>query len=162
MSEKRTEDQVLMSEPLTMKVFCQPPPEPLRVSLGGESYEIPIRRIREAHDWRRKVGVLCGRFAKVIFSSSKYPDGDFEVDLGEAFSAVLPVVLGEGFEDLIECFFLYAPDLPRAEIEAKATDEEMIDAALEVFKIGFPFVLRMSKAALAMVAAGQPGNPAAA
>ncbi len=70
-------------------------------------------------------------------------DEPVEALLRKAFSELMPVLLGEGADELILVFWLYAPELEK--LKAKATFEEQVEAGLAVLGVIFPLVVTLVK-----------------
>lgn len=102
----------------------------IKVILGGEEYSIAPLVIRDSREWRKKVGPWKARIAQYASVDSDNPK-DFE--------NTLSVLMVERIDETIDHFFAYAKDLDRKELEAKATDWEVVRAFNEVFKVAFPF-----------------------
>ncbi len=109
----------------------------IKVILGGQEYGIRPLVIKESREWRKKViGLIAPlpQYAKV------------DTDSPEEFEKALTTLLVAMPDQVIDLFFDYAKDLPREEIEGKATDAEMAKAFEEVIKIAFPLAESLPKA----------------
>jgi len=124
---------------------------PLLLRLGGTIYEVPVLPCGKSRAWRKQ---LVEAFSGLELAG-------LQVNGVSEFLAALPrlvqqVMMGlpEAVGDLV---FAYCPALPREEIEAEATDEEMAQAFLDILGAALPFgrVLR----ALKDLAAALPKAP---
>jgi len=95
----------------------------IKVILGGKEYQIRPLVIREAREWRQKLAEIVAVLPKYVTVSSDTPDKFAEAIKG-LFSS-MPDSIGD-------LFFAYAKDLNREEIEATATDQELITAFLQL------------------------------
>jgi len=108
----------------------------ITVILGGDKYDIPPLVIRDSRPWRKKVVELISSLPKYAEVTTDTPD-----DFAEALNAVMA-----GMPDtIIDLFFGYAKDLPREEIEGKATEAELAIAFNQVVEIAFPLAKSMSE-----------------
>ena len=106
---------------------------PLEVMLGGEIYQVHPLVAKESRPWRKKLSDFILGLPKHIVDNPDIHNFD------EAISAVMVTMP----DQIIDLFFGYARDLPREKIESKATDEEIIEAFLEVLTIAFPLTSRL-------------------
>ena len=105
---------------------CQ---SPLVVTLGGKEYEIKPLVIKDSRAWRKQYVKAIGGLPGLVNTTTDTP-AEFE----KALTAILV-----GMPDsVIELFFAYAKDLPRAEIEAVATDQEIADGFKVIVGLAFP------------------------
>jgi len=111
---KRTEEQKIIRAPI-------------KVTLGGQEYEILPLVIRDSVLWRQKVVPLLIPLPKHLATDT--PDG-FEIAISELLVGMPNTVL--------DLFFEYAKDLNRKEIEGKATEAEVAEAFNKIVEIAFP------------------------
>jgi len=102
---------------------------PIVVTFGGKQYEIKPLVLRESREWRKKYGAFLKRLGSTMST---------ELTEAKGFEA-LDMLLTSGIDDLIDLVFDYARDLPREEIEASATEAELLEAARKIGEIVFPF-----------------------
>lgn len=103
---------------------------PIKVILGGKERDIAPLVIRDSKDWRKKVGPWKASLATLASVDSDKP---------EEFKKALTVLMVDRIDQTIDYFFQYARDLKKEDIEATATDKEIVAAFNEVFKVAFPF-----------------------
>lgn len=116
------------------------------VVLGGERREFRVRSIREASAFRRAIGGVIGK------ALAQNPDVDIEniSAIGATMiQRVIPILFSDGIDVLMEIPFLYAPELNQYQNES--TEQEQIDAGMEVLTLAFPLVKAASAAAMQMV-----------
>ena len=135
------------------------------VTLAGQARSFKIKSIGETHEFRRRVGQLVGTFVKPLYDAymeaeaktrvqgkadakAKPEDWVDKLDVQALSAQLLPLLLGEGVDALVDMLWTYAPELK--EFEADATDDEILDAALEVLEIAFPLVLKIGKRTVAL------------
>lgn len=120
---------------------------PIKVQFGGKEYEIPVRKILNARQWREQ-------FIQSI--------SDIAVELKGGVTSVDNFVGGFAFaflrfpEKLADLVFAYAPDLDRKLIEAEATEEELTLAFQNIMQVAFPFASALSMAMQVMKTAAIP------
>ena len=120
------------------------------VTLAGQQRSFSIKSIKDTHEFRRRVGELMGSLVTPLFDTWSASDGKLEnADLRVIFQQALPILLADGVDSLIDMLWVYAPELK--EFEADATDDEILDAALEVLEIAFPLVLKIGKRIVALL-----------
>jgi hypothetical protein len=115
--KQRTEDDILSRAPLTTK-------------LGDTDYSIPLLAVMAQREWRKK---LFAELVPLLDSFKSKADGkSIETGLTAALLA---------FPDkLCDLVFAYAPDLPKDEILAKATEEQIASAFSAIMGVAFPFI----------------------
>ena len=123
---KKNPDDVLMSSPLT-------------IVLGGVKYDIKPLTIREDNKWRKKMGELFGKYL------GKQQELTVDTDPNALMVQLLPILMSEGLDDIVELFFLYAKDLDKEEIETTCPSTEVISAAMEVFEFTLPLAMSIIK-----------------
>jgi len=118
---------------------------PLVLKLGGKEYLRPVLCIRDARVWRAK---LQGAFKELEIAGLEVTDVG---QLIEAIPKILDQVLVKMPEKVVDLVFAYTPGpkadgtppevgpLPREEIEATASDEEMAQAFLDILGAALPF-----------------------
>jgi len=102
---------------------------PLMVKLGGKEYGINPLVIKDARLWRSRCVDVLTSLPDYVHASSDEPD---------EFNTALRGLLCSMQDIAIDLFFEYAKDLPREEIEASATEEEVADAFSRVIEVAFP------------------------
>ncbi len=126
--ERTEEDKVLQS--------------PIEVKLGGRTYKIKPLVIRDAREWRKKAADLFGCIPQRMAVTTDQP---------QEFEAIMQALLVSTPDAVADLFFGYAKDLPREEIEARATEAELGAAMAEVFKIAFPLLRSLTAGMAAAV-----------
>lgn len=120
MIEERTEEEKLLKSPIV-------------VTLGGVNYPVTLLPIRYSSEWRIKfkpILLFILRLLQVMKSDNKEEINNLTVEM-----------LTNKMPEIIDCFFSYARELNREEIESIATDGDVLMAFLEVVKkIYVPFV----------------------
>ena len=122
-AKERTEEEILARAPIVVK-------------LGGQEYKIAPLVIRDSRLWRKKVNDLIAPFPRQIKVTMENPK-DFEEVL-EQMTVTMP-------DQVVDLFFEYAKELPREEIEGKATDAEIGRAFQEVVQGAFPLTSMLPK-----------------
>jgi len=125
----------------------------LRVRLGGEMRTARVRSIAENIEIRLAladmvadaVGVF-GEELTAAFENMRAGEKTALEDVGGAdvltmIQRAAPFLFGKGYDALIGLPFLYAPELQ--EFRDGASDDELLDAALEVAGIIFPLFLKI-------------------
>lgn len=108
---------------------------PIQVKFGGKEYEIKIRRIKKARQWREQL-------IKTVELVSK--------ELEPVVTNVDQFVGGFGFiymkfpEQIADLVFSYDPTLPREEIEEVGTEEEIARAFGKIMDVAFPFFQQLT------------------
>lgn len=123
-----------------------------QVVLCGEPRVFRVRTIRETAAFRRAIGEILGGVVLDIMENAG--------DRRNMIQSILPVVMAEGIDKLIDLPFLYAPEL--AEWREGASDAELIDAGMGVLELAFPLVLGAVKAVLQIAARAQSAGIRAA
>jgi hypothetical protein len=162
--EKRTESDMVAKAPV-------------KVRLGDKDYRIPVLTVLPARDWRIKLntefGSLTGNF-KVIeatdsnamasamtFSLIEFPEKVADLIFTyRTYGFLWESVIKEGLlSDLWYPRFLEllaaeplpeAPDFPRAEILANATEEQLATAFSAVMAVAYPFLPQLTLATQVM------------
>lgn len=113
--QTRTEDQKVLKAPI-------------EVTFGDKKYKIKLLAIEAAREWRVKLNEVLGPIA----DGWQNTNGLVSRGLADALLA---------FPDkLAEMIFAYAPDLPRDEVLAAATDEQMSEAFQDVLTVAYPYL----------------------
>ena len=108
---------------------------PIEVILGGKRYDIRPLVIRDSRPWRRKFTALVRGLVQKTQAATMGGTDD-----------IIDAVLVQSPDAVIDLFFEYARDLPRDEIEAKATDSEIGAAFKEVVSMAFPLARSLTGA----------------
>ena len=124
MAEKRTEEEKVSGTPI-------------KVTLGGAKYEIPILVIRDSREWRKKVIKLITELPSLVNTTMDDPE-----DFGKALTNILVTKPDE----VLNLFFEYAKDLDREKIETTATDDEVSEAFNQLIAVTFPLAESLPKA----------------
>ena len=119
----RNEDQIISQEPI--KVF-----------FGGKEYQIKPLIRKEAREWRVKFAKMWGQ---ITYSTGVTTDN------ADKFQDALNNIYVDMPDQLAELVFAYGKDLPKDEIDAVATDAEMIEAFEVIYEVAFPFVRSLVK-----------------
>lgn len=113
---------------------------PEKVRLGDREYEIRPLTINEQIKWRelfyRKLQLVAKGFTpprRTILSFFR------QADETAAFTQAMHLAFIELPGLVTDLFFAYAPRLPRKQIEAQATEVQLVVAFKSVMKMGFPF-----------------------
>lgn len=115
-------------------------PKTVEIILGGVPYTIKEKSILRMTEWRKVTTKLGKKLSSVYFDCA-----DKEKTQIEFYTEVIEILLADGLDDLLEGFWLYCTELKREEIEENISDEEMIDAIIEVFKLTIPFFMNLWK-----------------
>jgi hypothetical protein len=113
----RTEDEILARTPL-------------KVKLGEKEYDVPLLAVMAQREWRKK---LFAELAPILASFN------FQVN-GASMVQGLTASLLNFPDKLAEMVFAYAPDLPKDEILAQATEEQIAHAFSAIMAVAFPFL----------------------
>lgn len=105
--------------------------DPIKVMFGGKEYEVKPLPIGKSRIWRHKVWDILVELPKVSRVQSNE---------GDKFENALNRMLVSMPDEMIDLIFEYAEDLPREEIEAIATDAEMVVAWGQISELGFPLL----------------------
>lgn len=140
----------------------------ISLTLGGETVDIPVKSMAETYQFRKElgkvVGGVLGEFGEEIAGLLKNRENLekhlADLPLGATLGKALPIILADGPDALIKMLFLYAPELKK--YEKAATEEELMDAALEVLRAAFPLLRRILTPMLRMIgnARGVSASPA--
>jgi len=119
----RTEDQIVAQAPIL-------------VYFGGKEYQVKPLVRKEAREWRVKFAKMWGQ---ITYSTGVTTDN------ADKFQEALNSIYVDMPDQLAELVFAYGKDLPRDEIEAVATDAEIIKAFEAIYEVAFPFVRGLLK-----------------
>lgn len=120
MSQNRSEDDKITQAPIM-------------ISFGGKQYELKPLVIKESREWRKQ-------FAEVLKSLPLFVNA---VDTTAHFEQVINGMFLDVPDKVIDLIFAYAKDLPREEIEAVATDDDMAKAFEAIIEVAFPLARSM-------------------
>jgi len=109
---------------------------PILVYFGSKEYEVKPLIRREAREWRVKFAKMWGQ---ITYSTGVTTDN------ANKFQEALNNIYVDMPDQLAELVFEYGKDLPRDEIEAVATDAEIIKAFEAIYEVAFPFVQGLLK-----------------
>jgi len=113
----RTEDDILSHAPISVK-------------LGDKDYSIPLLAVQAQREWRKK---LFAELAPILAAFNLTVEA-------KTMAAGLTASLLTFPEKLVDLVFLYAPGLPKDEILASATEEQIAVAFSAIMAVAFPFV----------------------
>jgi hypothetical protein len=119
----RTEDDILSRAPIVAK-------------LGDKDYSIPLLAVMDQREWRKK---LFAELAPVLSVFVFNPEGMTVADALTAALLQFP-------EKLCDLVFLYTPELPKDDILANATEEQIVTAFSAIMNVAFPFVPEIKRA----------------
>jgi hypothetical protein len=123
----------------------------LTLTFGEKKYEVPVLRMAEAAEWRKKF------FEQTSALTADLPQqfDERSADLSKALGKGLFAALLKFPEKIPELVFSYAPNLPKEEILAAAYDEEFSIAFKAIWGVAFqPFLT-----SLGMVVEMNRANP---
>lgn len=129
--EKRSESDILAKAPI-------------KVKLGEKDYRIPVLTVLPAREWRIKLNTelagLTGSF-KVVEAAD-----------ANAVASGLTFALIQFPEKVAELVFLYAGEsLPKDEILAASTEEQLAAAFSAIMQVAYPFLPQLSLATQVMI-----------
>ncbi|MFA5064954.1 MAG: hypothetical protein WC566_05770 [Dehalococcoidia bacterium] len=123
---------------------------PLLIILGGKEYEVKPLVIRDSRAWNAKFAKLIGGLPQYTKVTTDSPD-QFKVAIEGMVSAVPDAII-----DLV---FEYARDLNREEIEAVATDAEILVAFTQIMEVAFPLARSLAGAMKELSARPSSSSP---
>jgi hypothetical protein len=132
----RTEDDILSRAPITTK-------------LGDKDYSIPLLAVMAQREWRKN---LFAELVPLLDSFKSKADG-------QSMQTGLTAALLNFPEKLCDLVFAYAPTLPKEEILANATEEQIASAFSAIMGVAFPFLPQLGMVTnllRATTAASQP------
>ena len=114
---------------------------PIVIELCGKKYEVKEKNIADSLEWREKCGELMQSLV-AIFKEELEAEGTMKISNVELLQRAMPVLFGEGLDKIVAMLFSYSDELTadREKILAEASSTEVIEAAMEVFNLSFPFV----------------------
>ena len=115
------------------------------IVLAGQEYRLLPKSIAANYSMRKKVGEIVGCAMRSLKSETKADDG-LQFDL----SVLMETMIGDAYDRALDLLFLYEPTLPRKEILANATDEELAEAIMAVLELITPFILSLFRMAMKM------------
>ena len=122
--EKRTESEILAKAPI-------------KVKLGEKDYKIPVLTVLPARDWRTKLDASMAGLAdsfKVVESAS-----------ANAVASGLTFALIQFPEKVADLVFDYSGEsLPKDEILAAATEEQLATAFSAIMQVAYPFLPQLA------------------
>jgi hypothetical protein len=113
----RTEDDILSRAPIVVK-------------LGDKEYSIPLLAVMAQREWRK---TLFAELVPILDSFKSKVDG-------KSIQTGLAAALLNFPEKLCDLLFAYVPDLPKEEILANATEEQIASAFSAIMGVAFPFL----------------------
>ena len=140
------------------------------VTLAGEKIELPEKSILKMPEFRQELSNMIRLivsenedFVREIFDKAEAGE-EKEVgvlsnaDIAVLLPKIIPILMSDGLDFLCEALFLYEPELRGYEPKTpddlgpgKASDEEIINAALEVLSIVYPLVRSLIKSSMGML-----------
>lgn len=118
------------------------------LKLAGETVSMPVKALRPMAEFRGKLGEMIADLIEDFFAKG----GSFDMfirteggemqrdDIVKVIKVLAPIVMGKGFDHLLDLFYAYAPDL-REKYEHTASDAELVRAGLEVLSISLPLAV---------------------
>ena len=106
---------------------------PIKISFGGKEYDLKPLVIKESREWRKQ-------FADVLKGLPLFVNA---IDTTKHFEQVINGMFLDTPDKVVDLVFAYAKDLPREEIEAVATDDEMAKAFEAIIEVAFPLARSM-------------------
>lgn len=142
---KRTEEDIVCQE--------------VEITLGEHKHIIDVKSIRKNRQFRRELG----RMISEVLTEAKLdemlnaPENTSIEDLGKGFiKNIAPALIPVAMESLIELPFIYCPDLK--EYEDEATDDELVDAAITLLEISYPFIESVIRGILRLWSRAEEGG----
>ncbi len=137
----------------------------ITVILVGEPRMIRVKRILQMAEFRGTIGRMLRTLLEKNKSAvsgvlTKAGEGDGTInneDLVALIPDLVPMLITDVPDFLCEVLVGYAPELGEfmpehaEDIDGKATDEEIVAAALEVLRVVLPLIVTLGKAALSHV-----------
>lgn len=136
------------------------------VKLGKFEYDVKLRPYTKTKEWRRQAAIFISKYIdhiKNIKTEDKIDETDkTEEEIANAQSesrfafiksavkSLLPIILSDGIEDLIDLMFMYDSTLPKEEIMSSVESgdiktQEIVNAAIKVFKLESGFFINLAK-----------------
>jgi hypothetical protein len=111
---------------------------PIKVTLGTQSYEIPILTILPSRQWRIKLNEAMGQIVHGFTAMASE-------STSEGVAQGLTSALLRFPEKVAELLFAYAGEsLPQEEILTNATEEQMATAFSAVMQVAYPFLPQLT------------------
>lgn len=108
----------------------------VELSFGGKSYSAAQLPAMKARAWREQLIRSARELSESLFRPTNGHDEHFFAGLATAYL---------GFPDkLREMIFAYGEELPKEEISAAATDDELITAFAVIMRAAFPYLHNLS------------------
>ena len=134
----------------------------ITVELAGEPRMIRVKRILQMAEFRGTIGRMLrtlleknGGTVRQVLTKAGEGDGTINnEDIVQMVPDLVPLLITDVPDFLCEVLVGYAPEIAEfmpahaEDIEGKATDEEIVAAALEVLRVVFPLILTLGKAAM--------------
>jgi len=111
------------------------------VVLGGKARSFRVKTMTENRAFRRRLGEILGDIIGPMFDPALRDTGGV-LNQPDVVRKVLPALMADGPEALMDLLWIYAPELKA--FASESTDEEIIDAALEVLSLSFPLAQRIA------------------
>ena len=110
---------------------------PIKIVLGGKTYEVKPLVIKESRVWRMKLRALLGTLSTQV---------NIPTDAPGQQSSILDTMLVGMPDQIVDLVFEYAKDLNREEIETQASDKEIADAFEQIIEVAFPLARSLAGA----------------
>lgn len=108
----------------------------VEVVLGGQPYMVAQLPVLKARAWREHLIRSARVLSESLFRQTNGHD--------EQFFAGLATVYLDFPDELRQMIFAYGEELPKEEITAAATDEELITAFAVIMRVAFPYLHNLS------------------
>lgn len=146
---KRSEGEVLFQE--------------ATVVLGGVERTLKVRSLKDTRAFREQVGTALAPYIDVLFESdvtTKGKDGQGDIDIPKALGRLLPRILGQGVDNLIDLAYAYVEGQDESLKAAmdEASDKERLAAGLAILKVTLPFVIQVATVAIEATEMASPGR----
>ena len=118
------------------------------ITLAGKEVVVDLLPMSAEKKWRTELATFVSEAGK-SFSGINFQSG--EVGLSEIMGTLVPYLINEGEDKILDLFFLYAKNLNKEEMYELAENdynyrEDLLDAAIKVFKVfAVPFLVRRIK-----------------
>jgi len=114
-------------------------PKTVMVELGGATYTLTQRPIKQAKAWRDALRKPFGQLAATLEGAGKL-ELTSGTDLAGLVQSLSGTLLGS-VDILLDLLFAYSPELAadRERIEREAFDDEALTAFTEVLRLVYPF-----------------------
>ena len=117
------------------------------ITLAGKEVVVDLLPMSQEKKWKSELANFI-KEAGDQFSGLDFQDG---ITIQDLMKILVPYLITDGEDKILELFFLYAKNLKKNDMLKKAENdasyrEDLLDAALEVFKVfSLPFVVRRVK-----------------